>query len=58
MTMIMRMKVVVVVVVVVVTMTTMMMMMMTTTTTKVMKLPDSQLVCIDKFGEDYINELT
>jgi len=51
MTMIMRMKVVVVVVTV---------MTMTTTTMKVMKLPDSQLVCndSDKVGKDFINELT
>ena len=59
MTMIMRTKVVVVavVVVMVVMMTTMKMIM---TTMKVMRVPDSRLVCIDsnKVGEDYINEWT
>jgi hypothetical protein len=53
MTMIMKKKVVVVVVMTM--MTTMMIM-----TMKVMRLPDSHLVCTDsdKVGEDYINEWT
>jgi len=55
MTMIMKKKVVVVVVVMTMMTTTMFM-----TTMKVMRLPDSHLVCTDsdKVGEDYINEWT